>query len=317
MSDRRRSVGVIGTGAMGMGVVRSLSRHGVRTFTRDLRPEADREASSLGATPCASPAALAALADIVIVLVVDDKQVDDVLFGASGAAGNFAQDSVVVLSSTVDPAFVAALAPRLRAMNVHLVDAPVSGGPARASDGTMTMMIAGDARARARCADVFDRIAGRVFHVGEAPGQAATFKIVNNLLAAVNLAAAAEALVLAKKAGIDPRAAVDVILASSGASWMAADRMPRVLAGDESVRAAMKILAKDAALAVALGERLSTDVAFARAAARAFDDAVQAGYGERDDASILRFFAERAGVVLDGARNASAVNAAEAPARRR
>jgi L-threonate 2-dehydrogenase len=305
VSDRQRSVGVIGTGAMGMGVVRSLARHRVRTFTRDIRPEADREAASLGATPCASPAALAAQAAVVIVLVVDDVQVDDVLFGAGGAATALAPESVVVLSSTLDPAFVAALPPRLRPMNVHLVDAPVSGGPARAAEGTMTMMVAGDARARARCTGTFERIAGRVFHVGEQPGEAATFKIVNNLLAAVNLAAAAEALVLAKKAGLDPRAAMDVILASSGASWMTADRMPRVLSGDASVRAATKILAKDAALAAMLGERLQTDVTFARAARRAFDDAVRAGYGERDDASMLAFFAERAGVTLDDSRDPS------------
>ena len=299
MSSSQRSVGVIGTGAMGMGVVRSLTRHRMRTFTRDIRYEADREAASLGASPCASPAMLAAQVDIVIVLVVDDRQVDDVLFGANGAARSLAPESIVVLSSTLDPAYVAALAPRLNAMNLHLIDAPVSGGPAKASDGTMTMMIAGDAHARARCADVLARIAGRVFHVGEHPGEAATFKIVNNLLAAVNLAAAAEALVLAKKAGLDPRAALEVILASSGASWMTADRLPRALSGDESVRAATKILAKDAALAIALGTRYGTDITFAQAASRAFEDAVRAGYGERDDASMLRFFAERAGVTLD------------------
>lgn len=305
MSGSLRSVGVIGTGAMGMGVVRSLTRHRVLTFTRDIRPEADREAASLGAMPCASPAALAAQVDIVIVLVVDDTQVEDVLFGPGGAAPALARESVVVLSSTLDPAFVAGLAPRLRAMDVQLVDAPVSGGPARASEGTMTMMVAGDARAQARCGEVFARIAGRVFNVGEHPGDAATFKIVNNLLAAVNLAAAAEALVLAKKAGLDPRAAVEVILASSGASWMTADRMPRALSGDASVRAATKILAKDAMLATVLGERLRTDVTFARAASRAFDDAVSAGYGERDDASMLTFFAERAGVTLEDGRNAN------------
>src|SRR5688572_25845309 len=137
VSGSPRSVGVIGTGAMGMGVVRSLVRHGVRTFTRDIRPAADREAALLGAMPCASPAALATQVDIVIVLVVDDAQVDDVLFGPGGAAPALARESVVVLSSTLDPAFVAGLAPRLREMNVQLVDAPVSGGPARASEGTM------------------------------------------------------------------------------------------------------------------------------------------------------------------------------------
>ena len=292
---------MIGTGAMGMGVVRSLARHQVRTLTRDVRPEADREAISLGAVPCASPARLAREVNIVVVLVVDDRQVDEVLFGAEGAAAALPPESVVVMSSTLDPAFVAALGQRLADSSVRLVDAPVSGGPARAADGTMTMMVAGDAKARARCADLFARIAGRVFHVGERPGDAATFKVVNNLLAAANLAASAEALVLARKAGLDPRAVLEVIQASSGASWMIADRMPRALSGDASVRAATKILAKDAALAASLCERLRIDAAFARAAQEAFAAAVRAGYGERDDSSMLHYVAQRAGVALDTA----------------
>lgn len=294
-------VGVIGTGAMGMGVVRSLARHGVRTFTRDIRPEADREAAALGALPCASAAVLAREASVAIVLVVDDAQIDDVLFGAHGAASAFAPGSVVVVSSTVDPLYIAALESRLAVHRIELVDAPVSGGPAKASAGTMTMMVAGSSSARARCAPVFGRIAGRVFEVGDRPGQAATFKIVNNLLAAVNLAAGAEALVLAKKAGIDPRAALDVINASSGASWIVADRMQRALSGDKSVRAAMKILAKDVGIAETLGARVHADVPFARAAQRAFDDAVSAGLGDEDDAAMLQLFAKRAGVTIGDA----------------
>lgn len=294
-------VGVIGTGAMGMGVVRSLARHGVRTFTRDVRVEADREAAALGAMPCGSAAALARETRIAIVLVVDDAQVDDVLFGARGAASAFAPGSVVVVSSTLDPLYVTALGPRLAAHGIELVDAPVSGGPAKAAAGTMTMMVAGSPTVRERCAPLFGRIAGRVFEVGDRPGQAATFKIVNNLLAAVNLAAGAEALVLAKMAGIDPRAALEVINASSGASWIVADRMPRALSGDKGVRAATKILAKDVGIAAALGERMHADVPFARVAQRAFDEAVGAGLGDEDDAAMLQLFAERAGVTIGDA----------------
>ncbi len=301
MSTLPPVVGVIGTGAMGMGVVRSLARHGMRTFTRDIRPEADREAAALGAVPCASAAALAREANVAIVLVVDDAQVDEVLFGAHGAASAFVPGSVVVVSSTLDPLYVAALEPRLAAHSVDLVDAPVSGGPAKASAGTMTMMVAGSSAARERAAPVLSRIAGRVFEVGERPGQAATFKIVNNLLAAVNLAAGAEALVLAKKAGIDPRAALELINASSGASWIVADRMDRALSGDNGVRAATKILAKDVGIAAALGARMRVDVPFARAAQRAFQDAVASGLGDEDDAAMLRFFANRAGLTIGDA----------------
>jgi 3-hydroxyisobutyrate dehydrogenase-like beta-hydroxyacid dehydrogenase len=282
--------GVVGTGAMGMGVVRSLRRHGLATFARDIRPEAQREAAALGARTTDSAAALAAQVDVAILLVVDDRQIDEVLFGPAGAADAFRPGAIVVVSSTVDPLYVAALAPKLAARNLRLVDAPVSGGPARAADGTMTMMASGAADALAACAGLFERIAGRVFVVGERPGDAATFKIVNNLLAGANLAAGAEALALAQRAGIDPVRALEVINASSGASWIVADRMARELAGDRGVRAAAKILAKDVGIAASLAQRLGAPDAFARTARDAFRAAIDAGYGEEDDAALLRFF---------------------------
>jgi 3-hydroxyisobutyrate dehydrogenase-like beta-hydroxyacid dehydrogenase len=293
MSAGAPVVGVIGTGAMGMGVVRSLLRAGRRPLTRDIRREAEQEARALGATPCESAAELATHADIAILLVVDDSQIDDVLFGANGALLSLRPGSVVVASSTLDPRYVASLAPRLRDRDVHLVDAPVSGGPRKAADATMTMMVAGNAQVRAHCRPVFDDIAGRVFEVGDTPGQAATFKIVNNLLAAVNLAAGAEALAIARRAGIDRKAALDVINASSGASWIVAERMARALAGDEPVHAATRILAKDVGIAAALAQRLAAHAPFALAARDAFAAAVEAGYGDDDDASLLRYFEAR------------------------
>ena len=289
------AVGVIGTGAMGMGVVASLKRGGFPTHARDIRPEVQREAEARGATGHPSAAALARACDIAIVLVVDSVQVDDVLFGTGGAAGAFKPGAVVMLSSTVAPDYTSALSIRLAASGATLVDAPVSGGPRRAADGSMTMMVAGDAGAVARCEPVFSAIAGRIFRVGTAPGDAAKFKIVNNLLAAVNLAAGAEAMALAARAGLDPQQVVDVVNASSGASWMFADRMPRALAGDFSPRAAAKILAKDVGIAAEFAARLGADATFANAARAAFDGMVDAGHGELDDAAICRFLSERAG----------------------
>ena len=287
MSDG--AVGVIGTGAMGMGVVRSLRRHGIVTYTRDVRAEANDEARALGALPCASPAALAREATLVLILVVDDRQIDDVLFADDGAAAALPAGATVVVCSTVDPQYVASLGERLAARSLALVDAPVSGGPAKASAGTMTMMVSATPDARRRCDAVFARIAGRVFVVGDLPGQAATFKVVNNLLAAANLAAGAEAIALAQRVGLDPAAVLDVVSASSGASWIVSDRMPRALSGDRGVRAATRVLAKDVGLAVALAARVGTPAAFATAAHRAFTDAVAAGFGEDDDSSMLRF----------------------------
>jgi L-threonate 2-dehydrogenase len=291
-----RAVGVIGAGAMGMGVVASLLRAGFPTRVRDIRREAEERATALGAVCDPSPAALVRACDASIVLVVDAPQVETVLFGPDGAADALPAGHVVLLASTVDPDFVAALAPRIAAHGGVLVDAPVSGGPKRAAEGTMTMMVAGDDAARAGCAPLFAAIAGKVFHVGSRAGDAARFKIVNNLLAAVNLAAGAEALALAAKAGLDPALVVEVVNASSGASWIFADRMPRALAGDYAPRAAARILTKDVGIAVEFARRHGAAAPFAEAAHAAFAATVAAGLGEQDDAAIYEYCRARAGL---------------------
>jgi L-threonate 2-dehydrogenase len=290
------AVGVIGAGAMGMGVVRSLLRAGFATHVRDIRPEVHAQAQALGARCHPSPASLVAACPITVVLVVDAAQVETVLFGAGGAASALPGGRIVLVASTVDPDFVAALAPRVRDAGGALVDAPVSGGPARAADGTMTMMVAGSDEALASCEPVFAAVAGKVFRVGRRAGDAAKFKIVNNLLAAVNLAAGAEALALAAKAGLDPAQVVEVVNASSGGSWIFADRMPRALAGDYAARAAARILTKDVGIAADFAARHGVPAPFAAAAHAAFAATVAAGYGEEDDAAIVKWNRDRAGL---------------------
>jgi len=283
----RPVAGVVGTGAMGLGMAASLVRAGFETLARDIDRRAAHEAAAAGARVLGSAAALGAKADVAILVVVDDRQIETVLFDRDGLAGAMRPGGIVVVCSTVDPRFVEQLAPRLAAHRLCLLDAPISGGPARAAAGTMTMMVSGEAAARSACAALFTAMADRIFDVGERPGQAATFKIVNNLLAAANLAAGAEALALARRAGLDPKAVLEVIGASSGASWIVGDRMSRALAGDTGVRAAARILAKDASIAAALARRLGARDRFAVAAARSFEEAVEAGLGEADDSVLL------------------------------
>jgi 3-hydroxyisobutyrate dehydrogenase-like beta-hydroxyacid dehydrogenase len=236
----------------------------------------------------------------VILLVVDAEQIDAVLFGADGAASALAPDSIVIASSTVDPDYAAELAPRLARHRLLLLDAPVSGGPAKAAAGTMTMMVAGDGSALERTRVMLTAITGKLFVVGTRAGDASAMKIVNNLLAAANLAAAAEAMTIAIRAGLDPQLVYDVINASSGGSWIFNDRITRALAGDYAPRAATKILTKDVSIAAAFAARLGVDAPFARTAHAAFVDALAGGYGEEDDAAIVKRAADRAGVAAPG-----------------
>ncbi|MEO8305073.1 MAG: NAD(P)-dependent oxidoreductase [Betaproteobacteria bacterium] len=292
MSAPVRRVGVIGTGAMGGGVVQSLVRAGTETTARDIRTDAQQLAVRHGATPASTPAEVAAACDAIVILVVDADQVDAVLFADDGIVAAPSPAPVVLVSSTVDPAYVTSLARRLAAHGIALLDAPVSGGPAKAAAGTMTMMISGDAAALARVQPVLERITGRLFALGPRAGDASTFKIVNNLLAAANLAAGAEALALAEAAGIDLRRVAEVVAASSGASWIFADRVQRALDGDFAPRAAAKMLSKDSGIAVALADRFGVDAPLTRRAHAAFVAAIDAGCGEEDDAVVVRLALE-------------------------
>jgi len=288
-------VGVIGTGAMGGGVVQSLVRAGFATLARDIRREAQDLAVRHGAMPAASAADLARSADAVVILVVDAGQVETVLFGADGVTTAQPSPGIVLVSSTVDPAYVGDLAPRLAARGIALLDAPVSGGPAKAAAGTMTMMVSGDAEAYARMRPVLERITGRLFAVGPRAGDASTFKIVNNLLAAANLAAGAEALAIAQAAGLDLRRVSEIVTASSGASWIFGDRVPRALDGDYAPRAAATLLWKDVGIAESLAKRMGVDAPFTRLARSLFADTIAAGCGGEDDAVLVRRALEAAG----------------------
>jgi L-threonate 2-dehydrogenase len=287
------TVGVIGTGAMGLGVVQSLLRKGFPVVVRDINPAAETAAVAAGATARPTPAAVARDSSLVILLVVDAPQIESVLFGADGAAPALAPGAIVMMSSTVAPAFVASVAPRLATMGVRLLDAPVSGGPQRAADGTMTIMVSGDDATVAECRAPLAAISGKCFVVGTRPGAAATFKVLNNQLAAVNLAAGAEAMALALRAGIDPRLFLEVVNASSGASWIFTDRMTRALDGDRTPRAATTLLNKDVGIAVDTATTLEFDAPLARAARDIFAAAVAAGLGPEDDASMLQYYQDR------------------------
>lgn len=287
---------------MGMGVAQRLLRAGFVVRVRDIRPEAEAVARAAGALVCASAAELAGESDVLISLVVDGEQTDEVIFGDGGAAATatFAPGGALLMCSTVAPDYAAALAARLARRGIAMLDAPVSGGPARAHAGMLSMMLAGPTVLIARCEPVLQAMADRRFVISPRAGDGSRAKIVNNMLAGVNLAAACEAMTLGLKLGLDPAVLHDVVGASSGGSWMFGDRMPRVLAGDSAPRAALKILTKDLALLLESAQQAGCPVELAQTAHRAYTDAVAQGHGAEDDAALIKRYAALADVALPG-----------------
>ncbi len=198
------------------------------------------------------------------------------------------RERIVLVSSTVDPAYVAELGPRLASFGIALLDAPVSGGPAKAAAGTMTMMVSGDAEAFGRVRTLLDRIAGRVFTLGPRPGDASTFKIVNNMLAAANLAAGAEALALARRrASISSACARSSTRARARAgSSRTAPRARSAATSPREQRCACST--RTWASRPRSRTRLGVDAPFARLATKAFAAAIAAGRGDDDDAVLVR-----------------------------
>jgi putative dehydrogenase len=285
-----RNVGVIGLGAMGLGVARSLLRAGFRVHACDLRSALLESFAADGGIACASPAELGAQCEVVITLVVNAAQTEAVLFGAQGAVASMKPGGVVIASATVSPEFAIELGKRVEAAGLHMLDAPVSGGAARAASGEMTMMTSGPAAAYGACEDVLAAIAGKVYRLGDVHGIGSKVKIINQLLAGVHIAAAAEAMALGLREGVDAEALYDVITHSAGNSWMFENRVPHILKGDYTPLSAVDIFVKDLGLVLDTARRSKFPLPLSAAAHQMFMMASSAGHGGEDDSAVIKIF---------------------------
>jgi 3-hydroxyisobutyrate dehydrogenase len=301
MSKDIRRVGVIGLGAMGMGVAQSLLREAFEVHACDVRADAVQKIVDAGGHRADSPAALGKLVDALIILVVNADQTEAVLFGENGAAASLAPGSVVIASATVSPEYARGLGKRLADMGLLMIDGPVSGGAAKAATGEMTVMAAGSPEAFAKCAGVLDAIAGKVYRLGDEPGPGSVTKMVNQLLAGVHIAAAGEAMALAIRAGANPDQVYEVICNSAGGSWMFQNRVPHILAGDYTPLSAVNIFVKDLGIVLDYAKKNIFPLPLSATAHQMFMQASAAGHGAEDDSAVIKTFP---GITLPGKRGA-------------
>jgi 3-hydroxyisobutyrate dehydrogenase-like beta-hydroxyacid dehydrogenase len=285
------AVGVIGVGLMGLPMAQRLRDAGHRVRVCDIDAERRRAAADDGLRVVEGAAAIAATCAVAVVAVVDGPQVMQVVEALCAAAPGPLRH--VLLCPTIGPDEVCAAAERLAEAGMAALDVPMSGGPARARDGSMSLMVAGDPHAVAACQPVLDALSSQQVPVGERLGDGARTKLVNNLLAAANLAAAAEALALAERVGLDPARTLDLIDRSSGQSWIAHDRMTRRLAGDTAPRAHLRLLTKDSALALQMARQAGFEAPVGAQAAATFRQASDAGLQAEDDSALLDWHRRR------------------------
>lgn len=285
-----QNIGLIGLGAMGAGMASSLRRAGYNVHVYDIRPEAVIAFTADGGVACDSAESVADACPIVISVLVNADQTEQLLFGAGGMAARMQPDSTFVMCSTVDPNWSVNLEQRLEAMGIGYLDAPISGGAAKAASGEMTMMTAGKPAVYARLNGVLEAMAAKVYRLGDQAGNGSKVKIINQLLAGVHIAAAAEAMALGLREGVAADDLYEVITHSAGNSWMFENRMAHVLKGDYTPLSAVDIFVKDLGLVLDTARATKFPLPLSATAHQMFMQASTSGFGREDDAAVIKIF---------------------------
>lgn len=290
-------VGIIGVGNMGGGMAKRLLSQGWAVHVCDIDAHKTTALLTLGATVHTTPHALAQQVHTVIVCVVNAQDVQDVLSGTTDASHGLLSalqaHHTVMLCPTLSPEDVENTAAQLMAHQVHTIDAPMSGGPLRAEQGTMSLMVACEDAVFAAHENLLNTLSSQVFRISQRVGDGARTKLVNNLLAGINLVGAAEVMALAERLGLSLTTTLSVIAQSSGQSWIGSDRMQRALQNDWSPRAHMSLLTKDTALAQQAAHSVGFQGVLGQQAAQAFADASAAGLADLDDAAMLQWLRQK------------------------
>ncbi|MEZ7847079.1 MAG: NAD(P)-dependent oxidoreductase [Polaromonas sp.] len=284
------TAGLIGLGAMGHGMAQSLRRAGYLVHVYDVRSDVAEAFAKEGGVAAGSPSELAAACDVIVSVVVNAAQTESALFGPDGCAAAMQPGSVFVMCSTVEPSWSVALEKRLNDIGLLYIDAPISGGAAKAASGQMTMMTAGADAAYALAEPLLNAMAAKVYKLGNKAGAGSKVKIINQLLAGVHIAAAAEAMALGLREGVDPDALYEVITHSAGNSWMFENRMAHVLAADYTPLSAVDIFVKDLGLVLDMARSSKFPLPLSATAHQMFMQASTAGFGREDDSAVIKIF---------------------------
>lgn len=294
----RMKVGVIGLGSMGLGMATSLVNHGFQVSGHDIRADAQAQLIRVGGQAAASAAEAAEGVDALIVVVVNAAQTEAALFGAGDAASRMKPGGVILSSATMAPHDARRLADIAKASGLDYLDAPISGGAVKAAQGQLTIMASGSTEAFAKAEPVLAALAATIHRLGDEAGIGASFKMVNQLLAGVHIAAACEAITFAARLGLDLPTVYRVITGSAGNSWMFENRVPHVLDGDYSPRSAIDIFTKDLGIVSDMGRQEKFPLQLSATALQMFLATSAAGMGHDDDASVARMIATLTGLTL-------------------
>jgi 3-hydroxyisobutyrate dehydrogenase len=280
-------IAFVGLGIMGAPMARNLLEAGfdVTVYTRTSE-KAERFAAEHGGQAARTPGEAAGRTDVFLTMVPDQAQVEEVLFGAKGAADTLPEGALVIDMSTISPTASRGIGERLAERGLDYVEAPVSGSKPKAEDGTLTIMAGGEPESFERALSLFEVMGERIVHVGPL-GHGQMAKLLTNTMGAVNAAALAEAVSTAKRAGLDRDAFLEVAAGSAGASAMLNLKGPPMF--EESFEPALfklEHMLKDVRHTLDEARSLGNDPELGALAERLYARAAESGHGEQDFAAV-------------------------------
>jgi 2-hydroxy-3-oxopropionate reductase len=283
-------VGIIGLGAMGAPIARNLLKHGHTVTVYARRRDAMAPFVALGARDAGSPAEVASLSEVTITMVLDASAVEAVALGPDGILEGARAGSVVIDHSTIDPDCARRIASSLKAKQIEMLDAPVSGGAAVADAGALSIMVGGDEAVLDRCRPILACYGKTVVHIGPA-GAGQVAKACNQICTIVNTLGAAEAMLMAERAGIDPAKVKDVLMTGFGASRMLELQAPKMIARDFQGEVESRLHYKDIHIVLAMARALGIDLPASSAAAQVLTELQNRGGAHQDTAAVFNVIA--------------------------
>ena len=280
---------MVGLGAIGLPMAVNLHRAGFALQVHTRSRTAERAADLEGAVSCASPASVAQNVDVLLVCVSDDSAVEEVLFGADGAAASLRKGCVVLDCSTIAPATAIACAERLANAGVHYLDAPVTGGTEGAVAGTLTLLVGGEAEALDRARPLLEVIGSSIHHFGSV-GMGQQVKAVNQVLVAGSYAAVAEAMALGQRQQLPMDAVVTALKQGAAGSWALSHRSTAMLEGEYPLGFRLDLHHKDLNIALSSGREVGLEMPVTHLVQQLEAELISRGYGNEDVSTLRRFY---------------------------
>ena len=294
-------VGFIGLGGIGKPMAMNVAKAGFDLTVTDLRAPPVAELVALGAHPAASPREVAAAADVTFASLPSNAASEEVAFGADGVLAGAETGDIYVELSTISPEVVHRIAAAASEKGVGVLDAPVSGGIKQRNEGTLSIMVGGDADTLGRARPALEAFGKRIFHAGGS-GAGATVKLINNLLAGINMIATMEAVTFGKKAGLEIETLKEIVSASSGNSGLFAGLVDSIMtrtaepAPDQIATQGLHTIGKDVQLAADLARNTGVPLPLGSSAVQMFIAGLARGWEHHEYWAIMQLFEELAGV---------------------